>query len=70
MQIKILNKAYFLLEITTPDILIFKKDEYGDLEIGPYITKTDTGVFFSKYDYGYMLKLKVLGFGIDIWWML
>lgn len=69
MQIKILNKGYLLIEITTPEILVYKKDEFGDIEVGPYITKIDSGFYFSKYDYGNMLKIKLLGFGLDIWWM-
>jgi len=71
MQIKILNKGYLLVELSTPEIILIKKDkEYGDLEIGPYLTKADTGVFFSRYDYGNILKLKFLGFGLDIWWFI
>ena len=70
MQIKIFNKGYLLIEITTPEVLVYKKDEMGDIEIGPYITKIDTGIFYSKYDYGNILKIKILGFGLDVWWFI
>ena len=69
MQIRVLNKGHLLIAFTTPDLLIIKKDENGDIEIGPYLSNTDSGVFYSKYDFGNMLKIKILGFGIDIWWM-
>ena len=69
MQIKILNRGHLLIAFTTPDFLIMRKDENGDIEIGPYLSNADSGIFYSKYDFGNMLKIKVLGFGIDIWWM-
>jgi len=70
MQIKILNKGYLLVNITTPEVLIYRKDEEGEIEIGPYITKIDSGFYYSKYDYGNILKIKLLGFGLDIWWFI
>jgi hypothetical protein len=69
VQIKILNKGYLLLEVTTPEVVLLRKDEFGGYEVGPYITKIETGFFYSKYDYGNILKVKVLGFGLDIWWI-
>ena len=68
MQINVFNKGWLLVEFTTPEIILFRKVE-DEIEIGPYITKIDTGLFYSKYDYANILKLKVLGFGLDIWWM-
>jgi len=68
MQIKILNKGYLLGHITTPRLILVRKDkDNGEIEFGPYLTEVDTGIFYSKYDYGNILKVKVLGFGIDIW---
>jgi len=68
MKINLFNKSNFLFEITTPSILFHKKEE-SEIECGPYITDLNTGIFYSKYDYGYMLKIQILGFGIDAWWM-
>jgi len=71
MQIRLLNKGYLLLEVTTPNIILIRKDkDNGEIEFGPYITNVDTGVFFSKYDYGNIFKVKILGFGIDLWWFI
>lgn len=69
MQINILDKGYLLVELTTPEVILLRKDEYGFYEFGPYVTKIDTGFFYSKYDYGNIIKFKILGFGLDIWWM-
>jgi len=69
MQIKILNKGYLLVELTTPKLIVVRKDDEGGIEVGPYLTEIDTGIFYSKYDFGNILKIKVLGFGLDIWWM-
>jgi len=68
MKICLLNKSNLFIAITTPSVLLHKKEE-TDIECGPYITNLNTGIFYSKYDYGYMLKLQILGFGFDIWWM-
>jgi hypothetical protein len=69
MKLGIFNRSNFFLIITTPSILFHKKDE-NEIECGPYLTELNTGIFYSKYDYGYMLKIQILGFGIDAWWML
>lgn len=68
MKINILKKSNLLIEFTTPSVLFHKKDEQ-EIECGPYLTELNTGIFYSKYDYGYMLKIQILGFGIDAWWM-
>lgn len=68
MKLNILNRSNLLIEFTTPNIVLHKKNE-TEIECGPYLTDLNTGIFYSKYDYGYMLKLQVLGFGLDIWWM-
>ena len=69
MKISVFNRSNILIDFTTPKILIHKNDEL-EIECGPYITELDTGIYYSRYDYGYMLKVKILGFGLDIWWML
>lgn len=68
MKINILNKSNIMIEFTFPSILFHRKNEQ-EIECGPYLTDLNTGIFYSKYDYGYMLKLQVLGVGLDIWWM-
>ena len=68
MKLNVFNKGWLLVEFTLPEVILYRKDE-NDIEIGPYITKIDTGVFYSKYDYGNIVKITVLGFGLDIWWM-
>lgn len=69
MKISLFNKSNLLVELTTPKILLHRKEEQ-EIECGPYITDLNTGIFYSKYDYGYMLKVQILGFGFDVWWML
>ena len=69
MKLNVFDKGWLLVEFTLPEVILFRRDENDDLEIGLYITKIDTGLFYSKYDYGNILKIKVLGFGLDIWWM-
>ena len=68
MKINIFNKSNILIKATTPTVLFHKKTE-EEIECGPYITDLNTGVFYSKYDYGYMFRLQIFGFGIDVWWM-
>lgn len=68
MKINLFNKSNLLVEFTTPTILLHRKEEQ-EIECGPYITELNTGIFYSKYDYGYILKLQFLGFGLDVWWM-
>jgi len=68
MKINILSRSNLLIEFTTPTLLVHRKDEQ-EIECGPYLTNLNTGIFYSKYDYGYMLKVQILGFGIDAWWM-
>jgi len=69
MKINIFNKSNILIEFTTPTVLLHKKTE-EEIECGPYLTELNTGIYYSKYDYGYMLKVQILGFGLDIWWMI
>ena len=68
MKINIFNRSNIFIVITTPNIVLHKKNE-TEIECGPYLTDLNTGIYYSKYDYGYMLKLQILGFGLDIWWM-
>jgi len=68
MKINLFNKSNFFITLTTPKVLFHRKEEQ-EIECGPYVTDLNTGVFYSKYDYGYIFKIQVLGFGIDCWWM-
>jgi len=68
MKINIFNRSNILVEFTTPNIVLHRKNE-NEIECGPYLTDLNTGIFYSKYDYGYMLKIQILGIGLDIWWM-
>lgn len=68
MKINLFNKSNLLVELTTPSVLLHKRNE-NEIECGPYLTELNTGIFYSKYDYGYMLKLQFLGFGLDVWWI-
>jgi len=68
MKLNLFNRSNILIEITLPSLLLHKKNE-NEIECGPYLTELNTGIFYSKYDYGYMLKVQILGIGLDIWWM-
>ena len=68
MKINLFNRSNFFVVFTTPKLLLHKKEEQ-EIECGPYLTDLNTGIFYSKYDYGYILKLQILGFGLDVWWM-
>jgi hypothetical protein len=65
----VVNKEKLSIKITYPKLLLHRKSDFGDIECGPYLTDTETGIFYSRYDYGYVFKLQLLGFGIDIWWL-
>jgi hypothetical protein len=65
----VVNKEKLSIKITYPKLLLHRKNDFGDIECGPYLTNTETGIFYSRYDYGYVFKLQFLGFGIDIWWL-
>lgn len=65
----VVNKEKLSIKITYPKLLLHRKTDFGDIECGPYLTDTETGIFYSRYDYGYVFKLQLLGFGIDIWWL-
>jgi len=65
----VLSKDKLLIKLTHPNLLLHRKKDLGDVECGPYLTDTDTGIYYSRYDYGYVFKLQFLGFGIDIWWL-
>lgn len=67
MKFNILNRSSIQVDITTPSVLFHRKDE-TDIECGPYVTELDTGIYYSHYDYGRMFELKLLGFGLSIWW--
>lgn len=69
MKINFFNRSNLLITFTSPNILLYSKDEDGYREYGPYITDLNTGIFYNHYDYGYVLKIQFLGFGIDAWWM-
>jgi len=65
----ILSKDKFSIRLTHPKLLLHRKSDFGDIECGPYLTDVETGIFYSRYDYGHAFKLQFLGFGIDIWWL-
>lgn len=56
-----------LFKIITPRILFHRKTEEG-FDCGPFISNLDTGIYFSKYDYGYVFQISFLGVGINITW--
>jgi len=65
-------RLFYNIELwfTAPKILfLYKKNLEGDRDFGFHVTNLDTGLYFSDYDYGYILKLQILGFGVYIWWM-
>jgi hypothetical protein len=65
----LLSKDKLLIKLTYPKLLLHRKGDLGDIECGPYLTDIETGIYYSRYDYGYSFKLQFLGFGIDIWWL-
>ena len=69
MNIDIVNQDRLMIRLTCPKLLLHRKSDFGDIECGPYLTDTDTGIYYSRYDYGHAFKLQCLGFGIDVWWL-
>ena len=65
----VINREKLSIKITYPKLLLHRKSDFGDIECGLYLTDTETGIFYSRYDYGYIFKLQLLGLGIDIWWL-
>jgi len=65
----IISRDKFSIRLTHPKLLLHRKSDFGDIECGPYLTDTETGIYYSRYDYGHAFKLQFLGFGIDIWWL-
>lgn len=58
------------IRITVPKLLfLYKKHFEGDKDFGFHLTDLDTGIYLSRYDYGNIFKVQLLGFGIYIWWM-
>jgi len=56
-----------IIRFIYPHILFHRKTDDG-IECGPFITKLDTGIFYSRYDYGYIFQISILGFGVNIVW--
>jgi hypothetical protein len=69
MNIDIINQDRLMIRLTCPKLLLRRKSDFGDIECGPYLTDTDTGIYYSRYDYGHAFKLQLLGVGIDVWWL-
>jgi len=65
----IISRDRFSIRLTHPKLLLHRKSDFGDIECGPYLTDTETGIYYSRYDYGHAFKLQFLGFGIDILWL-
>lgn len=59
---KCLYKGSFT--ITVPEIVIRKDPYYGDLDFGLVF---NTALVMNKYEYGYCLKIALLGVGFEIW---
>ena len=69
MNIDIINQDRLMIRLTCPKLLLHRKSDFGDIECGPYLSDTETGIYYSHYDYGHVFKLQLLGVGIDIWWL-
>ena len=65
----ILNTDKLSIRITYPKLLLHRKSDFEGFECGPYLSDTETGIYYSRYDYGHAFKLQFLGFGIDVWWL-
>jgi len=59
-----LKQHNYYVKVLIPFISIYKDNFYGDFDFN---IKVDTNITFSKYEYGYVFNLTLLGFGIDVW---
>jgi|Laugrefabdmm15sn_1035127.scaffolds.fasta_scaffold13282_4 hypothetical protein len=50
--------------VTVPEIIIRRDSYYGDLDFGLVF---NSALVLSKYEYGYCLKIALLGVGFEIW---
>lgn len=68
MKLSILSKSTFDIYVCFPRVSVFNVDkEFDDLQVGPQLRDLDTVCYFSKYDYGYVFEVTILGIGISIW---
>lgn len=63
--IKLIDTGKILLGITYPELILHRKNNNGDMDCGPYLTNLNTGICFSKWDYGIQFKIQILGLGLD-----
>jgi len=62
------RKPYaYEFKILLPKLLLHRKTEDG-IECGPCISRLDTGIYYCLYDYGQVMSISFLGFGIYLWW--
>ena len=48
---RIIDTGKLSIRITYPKLLIHRKSDFDGIECGPYLTDTETGIFYSRYDY-------------------
>ena len=57
------------VRLTVPTLLVYHKNVHGDTEWGLCLRHCDTGVYVCHYDYGHVVRVQLLGVGVDVWWM-
>ena len=54
-----------IIELVYPKLILHKKTEEG-FDCGLFIRDLDTGIYYSKYDYGQIIQVSLLGLGIRV----
>lgn len=61
---KIDKPVYAALTIYVPEFVAARDEYYGDID---FTFSAVTSLCLSHYEYGYVFRLLVLGFGFEIW---
>jgi len=65
---RIISTNNFIIELTLPSLLFFKKTDYeGDSKYGMHINDINVGCWYMRYDFGSELNISCI-LGLRFWW--
>lgn len=56
--------AHVALTVYVPEVVVARDGYYGDLD---FTISAQTVLTVSSYEYGYIFKIVLLGFGFEVW---
>lgn len=59
-----INSPYSTFTLFIPEVAIARDEYYGDYDAS---FSANTSFCASSYEYGYLLRIIVLGFGFELW---